>query len=60
MYRSGKDKPLYLACEFRETAQGVEFSNRQGYRGWVDKYETPIEYNAWVCAYDNYNPYNRR
>lgn len=62
MYRQGEDNPLYLAYEFREHAQGrgVEFSNRQGYRGWIDKYETPIEYNAWVCAQNNYNPYNRR
>lgn len=62
MYRPGEAEPLYLGYKFREYAQGrgVEFSNRQGFSGWIDKYETPIEYNTWVCVYNNYNPYNRR
>lgn len=60
-YLQGKD-PVYISYTFREYAQGrgVEFSNRHGFSGWIDKYETPIEYNTWVCVYNNYNPNNRR
>ena len=62
MYRPGEANPLYLGYTFREYAQGrgVEFSNRQGFSGWIDEYETPIEYNTWVLVYNNYNPNNRR
>lgn len=58
-YRQGKET-VYLDYTFREHAQGrgVEFSNSQGFSGWIDKYETPIEYNTWIYVYDNHNPYS--
>lgn len=60
-YRQGSET-VYIDYTFREYAQGrgVEFSNSQGFSGWIDKYETPIEYNTWVLVHENYNPYNRR
>ena len=60
MYRPGEANPLYLGYEFRAQGGGIEFLNRQGFSGWIDEYETPIDYNTWVLVYNNYNPHLRR
>lgn len=35
---------------WNDPAEPVRFSNSQGYRGVVDKYSTPVEYNIWNYA----------